>query len=96
MKYWDRACITADTSTEIILYVMLYVDKVHLILVPCNGSERCRSWRMQGVPAVVRGELCRGLSIGGKVTVIGVPTHRLTTQSHQTFVDVTIEVSRRI
>lgn len=73
------------------------VDKVNLVLIPCINSELCAadamSWRMQGISVVVRRELCRGLQLGLKVTIIGVPTHKLTTQSHRTYVDMTIEVS---
>lgn len=42
---------------------------------------------------VVRRELCKGIRPGSKLTVVGVPTHRLASQSLQTYVDITIEVS---
>lgn len=42
---------------------------------------------------VVRRELCERVQLGAKLTVIGVPTHRLTTQSQRTCIDIIMEVN---
>ena len=63
------------------------------MLVPnCATEVGCESWRQQGVCVVVRRELCEGLRLGSRVSVVGVPTHRLVNQSLRTHIDTTIEV----
>ena len=70
-----------------------------MMLVPCDSTDELpapsakESWRLQGVSVIVRRELCKEIRLGAKVTVIGVPTHKLVTCSHRTFVEVTFEVS---
>ena len=58
----------------------------------CASETGCESWRQQCVCVVVRRELCRGIRLGSRVTVVGVPTHRLVNQSQRTHIDTTIEV----
>ena len=74
------------------------LDKLYLVLIPCGSPEvtpsiPAESWRLQGVCVVVRRELCRNLKLGTKITVIGVPSHRLAAQSQMTFIDTIIEVN---
>lgn len=82
-------------------------DKIRLVMIPCGTAEVfslvdnwqlegvptfIESYRTQGVPVVVRRELCKNVRLGSKVTVIGVPTHKLSTHSHRTTIDLTMEV----
>ncbi len=64
------------------------------MLVPfCTAAESgCESLRRQGVCVVVRRELCKGIRLGSRVSVVGVPTYDLVTQSLRTHIDITIEV----
>ncbi len=45
---------------------------------------------------VVRRELCKGLLLGSKITIIGVLTHRLTTHNQKAFIESIIEVCMSI
>lgn len=49
-------------------------------------------WRLQGVCVTVRKDLCKCLRLGAKVTVVGVPTRRIVTQSQHLFIEATLEV----
>ena len=63
------------------------------MLVPCDWCDiHFELQRLQGVCVVVRKDLCSGLRLGARVTVIGAPTHKLVTHSQQTFINSIIEV----
>ena len=67
---------------------------IYLIVVPyCKTkSPFCDSWRQQGLYVVVRRELCEGIRLGSRVSVVGVPTHKLITESLKTHIAAIIEV----
>ena len=53
------------------------LDKLYIMLVPYDLCDtHFKLQRLQGVCVVVRKDLCSGLRLGAKVTVIGAPTHK--------------------
>ena len=78
-----------------ILMALFTPDKVCLILVPCGTADMScimESWKLQGLHVIVRRDLCNGIKLGSKLTVVGVPTHRLANQFQQTYFNITMEV----
>ena len=66
------------------------------MLVPCDWCDtpltHFELQRLQGVCVVVRKDLCTGLRLGARVTIIGAPTRKLVIHSQQTLINSIIEV----
>ena len=79
--------------TSLCMYLVKSADKMTLIVVPYTFGEipmfSMESCLVQGVSVIVRRDLCKSIRPGSQLTIIGVPTHKLT---NQIYVDVTIEV----
>lgn len=76
------------------LCILHDIDKVQLIMIPRQALCMCAQVynRYQGIPLVIRGDLCDLVRVGKEYSVIGVPTHRLSDNDQHTTIDTIIEV----